>query len=82
MKMSLLGPDDFGLDRKDRKKKLAKDLSPELQKDIGKWLDRADDPEAFKRISEMVGPEQARLLIARRRKRKAELGSDDDLIDQ
>ena len=82
MKMSLLGPDDFGLDRKGRKKKLAKDLSPELQKDVDKWLDRADDPEAFKRISEMVGPEQARLLIAKRRKRKAELGSDDDLLDQ
>ena len=82
MKMSLLGPDDFGLDRKGRKKKLAKDLSPELPKDIDKGLDRADDPEAFKRISEIVGPEQARLLIARRRKRKEELGSDGDLQDQ
>ena len=58
------------------------DLSPELQKDIDKWLDRADDPEAFKKISEMVGPEQARLLIARRRKRRAESGADDDLLDQ
>ncbi len=77
-----MGPDDFGLDRKGRKKKLAKDLSPELQKDIDKWLDRSDDPEAFKRISEMVGPEKARLLIARRRKRKAELESDSDLLDQ
>jgi len=80
--MSLLGPDDFGLDKKGRKKKLAKELSPELQKDIDKWLDRSDDPEAFKRISEMVGPEKARLLIARRRKRKAELESDSDLLDQ
>jgi hypothetical protein len=34
--MSLLGPDDFDLDRKGRKKKLAKDLSPAVAKEIEK----------------------------------------------
>lgn len=68
--MSLLGPDDFGLGRKGRKKKLAKDLSPEVQKFIEEWLDKEDDPEAFERLSEMVGPEEARRLIAKRRKQK------------
>ena len=33
-KMSLLGPDDFDLDRKGRKKKLAKDLSPAIVREI------------------------------------------------
>ena len=68
--MSLLGPDDFGLGRKGRKKKLAKDLSPEVQKFIEEWLDKEDDPEAFEKLSEMVGPEEARRLIAKRRKQK------------
>jgi len=72
--MSLLGPDDFGLSKKERKKKLAKDLSPALQKTIEQWLDRTEDPVTFDRISDIVGPDEARRLIAQRRallKRKA-----------
>ncbi|TFG28756.1 hypothetical protein EU528_10740 [Candidatus Thorarchaeota archaeon] len=65
--MSLLGPDDFDLDAKGRKKKLAKDLSPALAKEIEKWLDRQDDPEAFKRVTELVGAEEASRLFGRRR---------------
>jgi len=65
--MSLLGPDDFDLDRKGRKKKLAKDLSPALQKEIEKWLERRDDPEAFKRVTELVGADEASRLFGRRR---------------
>ncbi|MHA1863090.1 MAG: hypothetical protein ACTSWA_04920, partial [Candidatus Thorarchaeota archaeon] len=57
--MSLLGPDDFDLGRKGRKKKLAKDLSPAVAKEIEKWLDKQDDPEAFRRVSELVGQEEA-----------------------
>ena len=66
--MSLLGPDDFDLDRKGRKKKLAKDLSPSVAKEIEKWLDKQDDHEAFKRVSELVGPEEASRLFAKRRR--------------
>ncbi len=72
--MSLLGPDDFGLSKKERKKKLAKDLSPALQKTIEQWLDRTEDPVTFEHISDLVGPDEARRLIAQRRallKRKA-----------
>jgi hypothetical protein len=65
--MSLLGPDDFDLDRKGRKKKLAKDLSPATQKEIEKWLEREDDPEAFKRLTELVGADEASRLLGRRR---------------
>ena len=65
--MSLLGPDDFDLDRKGRKKKLAKDLSPEVAKEIEKWLERSDDPEAFRRVSELVGADEASRLFGRRR---------------
>ncbi|MFW9849659.1 MAG: hypothetical protein ACFFF4_10975 [Candidatus Thorarchaeota archaeon] len=66
--MSLLGPDDFGLKKKDRKKKLAKDLSPEVYKQIEKWLDRDDDPDRLQRLTELVGPEEARRLIAKKKK--------------
>ncbi|MHA1925858.1 MAG: hypothetical protein ACXABV_07120 [Candidatus Thorarchaeota archaeon] len=66
--MSLLGPDDFDLDRKGRKKKLAKDLAPSVAKEVERWLDKEDDPEAFKRVAELVGPEEATRLFARRRK--------------
>ena len=79
--MSLLGPDDFDLDRKGRKKKLAKDLSPAVAKEIEKWLDREDDPEAFKRVSELVGPEEAARLFARRRKSGRRLKPRDPLLD-
>ncbi len=66
--MSLLGPDDFDLDGKGRKKKLAKDLSPSAAKEIERWLDRIDDPEMFKKLTELVGPDEARRLIAQRKK--------------
>lgn len=65
--MSLLGPDDFDLGKKGRKKKLAKDLSPAMAKEIEKWLDKQDDPEAFRRVSELVGHEEATRLFAKRR---------------
>jgi hypothetical protein len=65
--MSLLGPDDFGLDRKSRAKKLAKDLSPELQKEIDHWLERTDDPDAMQRLTEIVGPDEAKRLVSKRR---------------
>ncbi|MFW9955941.1 MAG: hypothetical protein ACFFD3_15440 [Candidatus Thorarchaeota archaeon] len=67
--MSLLGPDDFDLSKKERKKKLARDLSPEVYKQIEKWLDREDDPEAIRKLTELVGPEEAKLLMAKRKKK-------------
>jgi hypothetical protein len=74
--MSLLGPDDFDLKKKDRKKKLAKDLSPETYKQIERWLDQEDDPKAFENLSDLVGPEEARRLL---KKRKGKLR--DPLLD-
>jgi hypothetical protein len=64
--MSLLGPDDFDLDEKTRKKKLAQDLSPDVAKEIEKWLDKLDTPLAFKKIAELVGPEEAARLVGER----------------
>ena len=64
----MLGPDDFDLDRKGRKKKLAKDLSPSAAKEIEKWLDKQDDPEAFRRVTELVGADEASRLFGRRRR--------------
>jgi hypothetical protein len=80
--MSLLGPDDFDLDRKGRKKKLAKDLSPAIAKEVEKWLDREDDGEAFKRISELVGPDEATRLIAQRRRKGRRMKPRDPLLDE
>ena len=79
--MSLLGPDDFDLDRKGRKKKLAKDLSPAIAKEIEKWLDKQDDQEAFRRVSELVGPEEASRLFARRRRHGRRLRPGDPLLE-
>ena len=79
--MSLLGPDDFDLDRKGRKKKLAKDLSPSVAKEIEKWLDKQDDPEAFRRVSELVGPEEASRLLARRWRHGRKLLPGDPLLE-
>lgn len=61
--MSMLGPDDFDLDEKGRKKKLAKDLSPAVQKEIEKWLDKLDSPLAFEKLAELVGKEEAKRLV-------------------
>ncbi|MHA3964769.1 MAG: hypothetical protein AM325_014660 [Candidatus Thorarchaeota archaeon SMTZ1-45] len=79
--MSLLGPDDFDLDRKGRKKKLAKDLTPSVAKEVERWLDREDDPESFKRVSELVGPEEATRLFARRHKHGRKLKPRDPLLE-
>ena len=75
--MSLLGPDDFDLKRKDRKKKLAKDLSPETYKQIEKWLDREDDPEALQNLTDLVGPDEAHRLIAKKKGKLREPLHDD-----
>ncbi|TFG96749.1 hypothetical protein E4H12_10390 [Candidatus Thorarchaeota archaeon] len=79
--MSLLGPDDFDLSGKGRKKKLAKDLSPAVAKEIEKWLDRQDDPEALRRVSELVGPEEASRLFAIRRRHGRKLLPGDPLLE-
>lgn len=79
--MSLLGPDDFDLDKKGRKKKLAKDLSPSVAKEIEKWLEREDDPESFRRVSELVGPEEAAGLFAKRRRHRKRLKPGDPLLE-
>lgn len=75
--MSLLGPDDFDLDEKGRKKKLAKDLPPSVEKEVAKWLDKLDSPQAFKKISELVGPEEASRLIGDRRVHGRRIRPDD-----
>jgi chromatin segregation and condensation protein Rec8/ScpA/Scc1 (kleisin family) len=79
--MSLLGPDDFDLSGKDRKKKLAKDLSPSVAKEIERWLEREDDSEAFRKVSELVGPEEATRLFAKRRKDGRKLSPRDTLLE-
>ncbi|MHA1654699.1 MAG: hypothetical protein ACTSYX_10285 [Candidatus Thorarchaeota archaeon] len=69
--MSLLGPDDFDLDRKGRAKKLAQDLSPALRKQIEKWLDEKDEELARRRLTDLVGREEAqRLMDIRHKKRR------------
>ncbi|MHA2153528.1 MAG: hypothetical protein ACXAAO_05415 [Candidatus Thorarchaeota archaeon] len=80
--MSLLGPDDFDLGKKGRKKKLAKDLSPAIAREIERWLDRNDEAEAFKRISEIVGPDEATRLIAQRRKKSRRMKPKDPLLEE
>ncbi len=68
--MSLLGPDDFGLSRKERAKRLAKDLSPAVQKEIDRLLDDIDAPGNFERLVELVGRRRAKYLTANRRQQK------------
>ena len=80
--MSLLGPDDFDLTRKGRKKKLAKDLSPAVQKEIDKWLDKIEDPAALGRLTDLVGPEEARRMFAQRRARLKRKPIRDSLMDE
>jgi thiamine biosynthesis lipoprotein ApbE len=73
----MLGPDDFWLGRKGRAKKLAKDLSPEVQKQIERWLDEMDDADAFDRIIQIVeDPDSATDIINRHRARKKPKGSE------
>ncbi len=66
--MSLLGPDDFDLSKKERKKKLAKDLSPEAYKQIEKWLDR-DDEVSIQHLTDLVGPEEAERLLSKKKRK-------------
>ena len=80
--MSLLGPDDFGLSKKERKKKLAKDLSPALQKTIEEWLDRTDNPIAFEHIAQLVGPDEARRLIAQHKALLKRRAIEDPLMEE
>ena len=80
--MSLLGPDDFDLTRKGRKKKLAKDLTPAVQKEIDKWLDKIEDPAALGRLTDLVGPEEARRMLAQRRTRLKRKPIRDSLLDE
>jgi hypothetical protein len=80
--MSLLGPDDFGLDRKSRTKKLAKDLSPSLQREIEKWLDNAEEPSALEKLSEIVGPEEAKRLMSRRLTSKKKKTENEDRLSE
>ena len=75
--MSLLGPDDFDLSKKERKKKLAKDLSPEAYKQLEKWLDREDE-ESIEHLTELVGPEEAERLLS---KKKRKGNPKDSLLD-
>ena len=80
--MSLLGPDDFDLTGKERKKKLAKDLSPAVQKEIDKWIDKIEDPAALGRLTDLVGPEEARRLFSQRRTRSKRKPIRDSLIEE
>ncbi len=68
--MSLLGPDDFDLDRKGRAKKHAQDMTPALRKLIDKWLNEPDEDLARRELTDLVGPEEARRLMLLRGKRK------------
>lgn len=68
--MSLLGPDDFDLSAKERKKKLARDLSPEVYKQIERWIEREDDSEFLERTGDLLGPEEAEQLMAKLKRGK------------
>jgi len=66
--VSLLGPDDFDLDRKKRAKKLAQDLTPALREQIEKWLEEPDEQQALQGLTSLVGKEEARRLMRLRGK--------------
>lgn len=53
--MSILGPDDFGKSKKERTKKLAKDLAPQVARQIEKILEANDEEEAMKKIERQFG---------------------------
>ncbi len=59
----MLGPDDFDKDRKERLKKLARDLSPAVRRELEKLLDKKDSPEAQRKIRKLVGAEKAKKLL-------------------
>ena len=71
MILSLLGPDDFDLDSKARRKKLAKDLAPEMQKQIERWIDQEEDEQdILKKLSERYGIEKAKQILSQIKKRR------------
>lgn len=74
--MSLLGPDDFDLSRKERAKKLAKDLSPAIQKEIDRLLDAIDSPGNFERLVQLVGLRRAKIMVTDRRLHKRKEDAD------
>ncbi|MHA2046194.1 MAG: hypothetical protein ACW99G_15500 [Candidatus Thorarchaeota archaeon] len=45
-------------------------------------MDRNDEAEAFKRISEIVGPDEATRLIAQRRKKSRRMKPKDPLLEE
>lgn len=53
--MSILGPDDFDKSKKERTKKLAKDLAPEVARQVEKILEANDGEEAMKKIERRFG---------------------------
>ncbi len=70
IRMSLLGPDDFDLDKKGRAKKLAQDLSPALRKEVERWLAEPDEDRARRELTRLVGAEEAQRLMLLRGKRR------------
>ncbi|TFG14305.1 hypothetical protein EU537_03740 [Candidatus Thorarchaeota archaeon] len=61
--MSLLGPDDFDLSEKERRKKLARDLSPAVRKQVEKLLEKEDDSDTIKKLRSLVGEKKAKRLL-------------------
>lgn len=70
--MSLLGPDDFDLSEKERRKKLARDLSPAVRKRVEKLLEREDDPDAIRKLGSLVGEKKAEKLLNAKRSEEQE----------
>jgi len=70
--MSLLGPDDFDLSEKERRKKLARDLSPAVRKQVEKLLEREDDPDAIRKLGSIVGEKKAEKLLNAKRSEEQE----------
>jgi hypothetical protein len=65
--MSLLGPDDFDLSEKERRKKLARDLSPGVRKQVEKLLEQEDDSDAVRKLTSLVGEKKAEKLLNAKR---------------
>jgi hypothetical protein len=67
----MLGPDDFGKSRKERAKKLAKDLAPEVARQIEKILESNNDEEAMKKIERRFGSDISNRLKMNSSSRKS-----------
>ncbi|TFF96794.1 hypothetical protein EU546_00655 [Candidatus Thorarchaeota archaeon] len=68
--LSMLGPDDFGKSKKERAKKLAKDLAPEVARQIEKILESNDDEEAMRKIERRFGSDITKKLRTARNGRE------------